>query len=184
MSTPGAPDIDEAAFIVGEAQVSTAAATVGAGAGVGGAGVGGAGVGGAGVGGAGVGGAGVGGAGVGGAGVGGAGVGGAGVGGAGVGGADLGGVGVCGTGVGFFAMGAAPRGSDELLVFDATEVPDESSFQHPWVAPAIRKIPKNVDQTLHWRFDMQIDPVDDPAIAACTKRKTRLPKRNSTRVKC
>jgi hypothetical protein len=163
MSTPGAPDIDEAAFIMGEAQVSAAAATVG------GAGAGGAGVGGAGVGGAGVGGAGVGGAGVGGAGVGGAGVGGAGVGGMGVGGADLGGVSVRGTGVGFFAMGAAPRGPDELLVLDATEVPDESSFQHPCVAPAIRKIPKNVAQTLHWRFDMQIDPVDDPSIAALYK---------------
>jgi hypothetical protein len=130
MSTPGAPDIDEAAFTVGEAQVSTAAATVGAGVGAGGAGVGGAGVGGAGVGGA---------------GVGGAGVGGAGVGGAGVGGADLG-----GTGAGLFDMGASPRGPDERieLLLDAAEAPDESSFQHPCVAPAIRKTPRNVAQTL------------------------------------
>jgi hypothetical protein len=154
MSTPGSPDIDEAAFIVGEAQASAAAATVGVGAG------------GAGVGGAGVGGAGVGGAGVGGAGLGGVGVGGAGVGGTGVGGADLGGASVCGTGVGFLEMGAPTRNPDELLV-----VPGESSFRHPCVAPAIRKIPKNVAQTLHWRFDMQIHPVDDPAIAALYKTK-------------
>jgi hypothetical protein len=128
--------------------------------------VGGAGVGGAGVGGTGVGGTGVGGAGVGGAGVFGAGLGGAGVGGAGVFGAGLGGAGVGGAGVGFFDMGAVP-----LVPDDATEVPDESPFRHPCVAPAIRKIPKNVDQTLHWRFDMQIDPVDDPVIAALYKAK-------------
>jgi hypothetical protein len=134
MSNPGGPDIDEAAFTAGAAQVSTAAAV---GVGAGGVGVGGAGVGGAGVGGAGVGGA----------GVGGAGVGGAGVGGAGVGGAGVRGAGVRGARVGPFDMGAAPRG-DELLVLDVPEVPDGSSLQHPCVAPAIRKIPKNVAQTL------------------------------------
>jgi hypothetical protein len=62
---------------------------------------------------------------------------------------------VGGTGVGpFDMMGAPPRVPDELLVLDATEVPDESSFQHPCVAPAIRKIPKNVAQTL-MRINMQ-----------------------------
>jgi hypothetical protein len=118
MSNPGAPDIDEAALTVGEAQLSTPAASVGAG---------------------------VGGAGVGGAGVGGAGVGGAGVGGAGVGGAGVGGVEARGLGVGFFDVSSPPCARDELL---ALEVPDESSFRHPCITPAIRKIPKNVAHTL------------------------------------
>jgi hypothetical protein len=139
MSNPGAPDIDEAGLTVGEAQVSTAVGSVGAGVGAGGAGVGGAGVGGAGVGGAGVGGAGVGGAGVGGAGGGGAGSGG------GLSGFGLGIIGARGTGV---VVPFDPGASSLELVLDASAVPGGSSLQHPCVAPAIRKIPKNVAQTL------------------------------------
>jgi hypothetical protein len=179
MSTPGGPDGGETAFTVGDAQVS-AAVTVGTGAGGGG----GAGVG---VGGAGVGGAGVGGAGVGGAGVGGAGVGGVGFGGAGVGGVGLGGVGVGATGVGFFDRVVPPPAPDALLAFDATDVPDESAFQHPCVAPAIRNIPKNVAQILigesTCKSTCKWPPWPILRSTPCAKRQKKLPKR-TTRVKC
>jgi hypothetical protein len=72
----------------------------------------------------------------------------------GAGGGGVGGAGVGGAGVDMGALPPPPPPPDvpeppELaLELDVAVVPDESSFPHPCVAPAIRKIPKNVPQTL------------------------------------